>query len=490
MLDVPEAHRPRARYALRMLLYPMGLRPRWITAAEAGDTGIYYGSGARPGRGWVLVSFVRRTARYFDRQSPYDARPPYWFFEESAKVPVLFPRGSALRSRPPGEGPSTRWDLIASAFFWLARWPEWTGEPRDRHGRPRYEGSLQERWELGDCPAVDLYRTRLARLLRSAGIPVRWRDWDGDRWAFAPTHDVDYGRKWRPGILYREFVSQPTLPGEESEGRGRLARTTAAVRQLFGTDPYRRSLERMLEEEQVQSVGATYFLKGGAESRHDVAYSLDRGFVSDFIDRLREAGLEIGLHPGYYSGDHPERYRAESGRLAERIGTPVRLARHHYLRYHDPVSARIQRELGIVLDASLGWPDREGFRSGTTVPHLYFDRVANETLPLWQVPLTAMDSTFFGYRDLGPEEALDRTAALMRICRRFRGLFTGLWHETAYENGGRDGADHDDRGQTGGGADSRRLGWGAHFEGSLAEARNRGARRGGLSALLRSYLEE
>jgi hypothetical protein len=342
---------------------------------------------------------------------------------------------------------------------------------------------------------VELYRIRLARLLRSAGIPVRWRDWDGDRWAFAPTHDVDYGRKWRMGILYRELVSQPRLPGDRGEGRGRLARSAAAVRQLFGSDPYRRSLERMLEEEQSQGVGATYFFKSGAESRHDVTYALDRGFVSDFIDRLRDAGMEIGLHPGYYSGDHPERYRAEVDRLSERIGTPVRLARHHYLRYHDPVSARIQGELGIMLDASLGWPDREGFRSGTTVPHLYFDRVANETLALWQVPLTAMDSTFFGYRDLGPEEALDRTAALMRICRRFRGLFTGLWHETSYDGGGHDGdglgsGGRDDSGPDGGDRDSRRLGWGAHFEGSLEEARHRGARRGGLSALLRSYLQE
>ena len=274
--------------------------------------------------------------------------------------------------------------------------------------------------------------------------------------------------------------------------RGRLKRTSDAVRQLFGADPYRRSLERMFEEERRQDVGATYFLKAGAESLHDVAYSLDRGFVSDFIDRLRETGVEIGLHPGYYSGDHPERYRSEFDRLTERLSTPARLARHHYLRYHDPVSARIQRELGIVVDAGLGWADREGFRSGTTVPHLYFDPVANEPVPLWRVPLTAMDSTFFGYRDLGPEEALDRSVELMRICRRFRGLFTGLWHETAYDGEKRDGGGRDGTGHEKGGSHARslRVGWGAHFEGCLAEARDRGARRGGLSQLLRSYLEE
>lgn len=456
-IEAPDAYVPRARYALEMLLMPLGITPRWVSGSrlEAGDPGIYYGTGDPPTSSRTLVIELQSsTITYFRRGTSYPAAESSWIEVDGHRVPKLFPLN--------GRG----FDPIASAFFWLSGWQECTTRMRDRHGRFPYEASLQSEWNLNDQPSVDVYRRWLKQHLRSHEVMVEHRRWGKASWAVCPTHDIDYLRKWRPGIVYRELVEyllRNRLRQPLAERLDRMQRVITTARR--GSDPYRDSWERMQGEESRRNVGATYFLKTGAHSPYDVEDGFSRGYLRERAAELAEEGFEIGLHPSYHAATHGGYMARELKDLRELTGRSVRSVRQHYLRYVHPLTARIQTDLGFMIDSSMGFAAREGFRNGTCLPFRYYDILEDRVLPIWSFPLAVMDSTLFGYRELTHEGAFERTLQLLDTCREFGGVCVALWHNIIYDP-----------------VDGH--GYGNHFEAVLDEACRRGAFVGSLGAAL------
>ncbi len=422
-VEGPDAWLPKAAYALRMLLLPLGLAPRWVDrdTLRALGQGLYYGpEGNSWPKGVISVALHETTLAYFAGYQPYDARRVRWQHAGAGRWPVLFgsPDGAA--------------DPIASAFFWLSGWQEYVLRPRDVHGRVRYADSLQAMLGLATQPPVEATRMALAIQLAQHGLPLRVRRWRGHRWAFCPTFDIDYVRKWRPGMLYREFWGY-LLRGQLQQPISRRLRRAFKVLQswLGGQDPFRKALIGMME--QVQPLGsATFFLKTGATSAYDVPYEIDR-HLQNWLHRLEAAGMEVGLHPSYHAATHAKHLFREQERLAQRLQQPLVSVRTHYLRWITPTTPRLLAAAGFRIDSSLGWAEHEGFRHGTCLPFQLFDIEANAPLPLWEFPLAMMESTLFVRRGLSLPEALQVTDALLTNCRRYGGLCVALWHNTLWD---------------------------------------------------------
>ncbi len=408
-IDAPEAFVPKARYALRALLGPLGYAPRWVERSGLADGGLYYGPALDPLPGVVAIPLRADTPGYLASREPYDPADAGRIEWDGEAWPVLFPRAST-------EGAP---DVIASAFFWLSGWQEATVAMRDVHGRFPYHASLQAALGCIDQPLVDAYRLWLAEALAECGFEIRRQTWRGKPWAVAMTHDVDLLRKRRLGTVARAL----------SRRDGRRA---AALRQAaFAPDPRRRSLARMAEAERVRGAGATYFFKTAARGPWDVPYPHDSPYLRALVADL-EATFEIGLHPSYFAHDHPGHLKEELGRLAALTTVRPTSVRQHFLRF-DEATPRLQRAAGFDLDSTLGFSQREGFRRGTCFPFPLFDTRANRPLDLWELPLVVMDTTLFTHRGLGAEgagQAVDRCYA---ACRRVGGCCVALWHNTSYD---------------------------------------------------------
>jgi len=423
-IEGPDAWLPKAAYALRMLLLPLGLMPRWVDRATLRvlGQGVYYGpeSASWP-EGVVAIALHERTLTYFSRYQPYKPCQVRWRDTGAVRWPVLF--GS-----PNGEAD----DPIASTFFWLSGWQERVIQARDVHGRVRYADSLQAALGIATQPPVDATRLALAIQLVQHGLPVRPRRWQGHRWAFCPTFDIDYVRKWRLGILRREFFSYLLQNQLQKSLRERLGRATEVLQfWLGGHDPFREALNRIVDY--VQPLGsATFFLKTGATSAYDVPYRLNR-FLQNWLHRLEAAGMEVGLHPSYHAATHPTHLFQEQKRLSQWCRRSPVSVRTHYLRWIAPATPRLLAAAGFRIDSSLGWPDHEGFRYGTCMPFQLFDIEANAPLPIWEFPLAVMESTLFVRRRLTVFEALQATHALLTACQHYGGVCVALWHNTLWD---------------------------------------------------------
>ncbi len=467
-VDTAPDFAPRAKYALRTLLIPLGLAPRWVEPAALADAASADAPLLRYGQGTAALSHPRaielayapEAAVFLTGAAPFDASRAATCEIGGQRVPACF---ADEQGRP---------DLIASAFLWLGGWQERTSAQRDAHGRVPFADSLPAQFDAVRFPVADACREALAERLRAGGVPVSPRRWAGRAWAFCSTHDVDYGRKWRPGILYRESMHY-FVQNRRGESFGERCRRLGRVgRQMLAGDPFRRAMREIPREVASRGGTATFFVKAGGGHPRDTEYRLDSPFLKNWMEQVAERDFEVGLHPSYRAIDEPDRFARETKRLArvlERKGTPPPVSvRQHYLRFDPAATPRLQAANGFRIDSTLGFPEQEGFRRGTCQPFQLYDLEADRPLDVWEMPLAAMDSTLFGYRGLDADAAIQSTFDLMATCRRYGGVFVGLWHPVL-------------------GDEIDFPGWKRHFLATLDEARRREACMMGLAQALGNW---
>lgn len=449
-VNVPAEMAAKARYALEALLVPLGLEAEWSGAPR-----IVYGTESMRKEGTVHLPSSEDAIAYFSRCAPFDASPGEMRVDgEQWPIPFM-----ASGGRP---------DLVASTFLFLSGWHEAASDIRDEHGRIPFEATLPGVLGIPERPAVDAYREVLRGMLAAAGIEPAPRAWDGRAWALAPTHDIDYLKKWRAGILFREFLKYPIGNPLRVTMPRRLARLRDVAGQLVKGDPYRRALARMINEVENRGGAATYFIKAGAGDPHDVPYAVSGRFLQERLAELREREFEVALHPSYRAIDDRERLRRERDLLAGAASTNLTSVRQHYLRYDPLATPRLHAGLGFAIDSTLGFADRVGFRRGTCLPYRLYDLENDRSLHIWEMPLAIMESALFIRQELTTDEARARTESLMATCRRYGGICVALWHNTLWDE-----VDFP--------------GWGEHFTCTLDHAVQNGALIASLSGALRSW---
>lgn len=402
-----------------MLLLPLGVTPVFVPVERLRE-GLYYGPQPPETTAVRALPFDASAWARMEARAPVAPGEVGWLDWDGRRWPLPF-------HAPTGP------DVVASAFYWLSGWQEVACRERDAYGRVPYSASLQAQLGTIGLPAVDAAREWLGARLHDQGIRWGRRKWGDAAWALCPTHDIDYVRKWRPGVLYRELVRNPLFNDRREILRRRAGRLARGVRSIFGADPFTAGLDRLFEAVASRGGTATYFWKAGAHGPHDVSYRLGSTRLRRFFSQLHGASFEHGLHPGFHVVDHEGRLAEERRRLAEATGREVTSVRQHYLRYDPERTPRAQAAAGLSLDATLGYSEQEGFRRATCLPFQVYDLVDDRPLPLWEMPLSVMDATLAHYQGLDAQAAIPPTVAVLDTCRRFGGAAVVLWHNTLWD---------------------------------------------------------
>jgi hypothetical protein len=438
-LDVPPRFRPKAVYAIGEVLTSIGVTPVFAPSA---DVGFHLHYGDRTSDADFHLPASADAHRYFEKPRPGED-PEFRFGAlDRSDVPVPFMTN---------DGP----DVVASLFYWLSGWNEYTRPDRDEHGRPTWEGSVHQ--HVGDRPAghADHLREWLRRRLSEKGLVAGYEE---RPWHFCVTHDIDYLSRWTPGIALRtlrRWVLEPDF------------RRRFALRHIT-SDPVMEASFRMADETRRLGGRSTWFFKAAADDPRDFEYSLDSGRARNLLTVLSEAGFEIGVHPAYRSNREAARIRTEKQRVEQAADRVVTSSRQHYLRAELPTTFRALVQAGIRIDSTLGFPDKAGFRHATAHPFRVFDVERNEILPIVAVPLAFMDAGLFNREGLDVDQAVEVATWAMEEARRCGGVCVGLWHNVLWEEGDYPG-------------------WGEHFQRCLIAAHDRDANLSTLSEAAAAY---
>ena len=73
----------------------------------------------------------------------------------------------------------------------------------------------------------------------------------------------------------------------------------------------------------------------------------------------------------------------------------------------------------------------EGFRCGTCHPFHPYDLTNKKEMGILEIPLIVMDRTLMNYRNMKPEQAIDRMLEILNRCLEVEGIFSLLWHNSS-----------------------------------------------------------
>lgn len=380
---------PRARWVLETFAEALGATPVW----SDGAADVVYAPDA-PERGvWIPADPTAQA--FFEGDAPFPATAAH----RAAGLTLLFPP-----SHPEAAIPG---DLVASAFYLLARWDELHVPDRDRFDRLPLAASAFGRIAGLDLeePAVEGHIDALRRAL---GMPPP------AGWSVALTHDIDRIRRRTPKGL---------------AGIARRRGPAGLARALAGPDPWN-NIPDLLEAAWLRGARPTVFLIG--RNAHPLDGTPRRTYERErpaLAAAVRAAGGEVGLHASFGSSE-------DGGALAEELAAlrgeagPVDGVRFHYLRFRYHQTVRWLEAAGALYDSSLAFSEAPGFAAGIARPFRPYligeERPARLTL----LPLAVMDTTLHSHLGLDAAGARERALSVLDRVRACGGRAALLWHNT------------------------------------------------------------
>jgi len=260
------------------------------------------------------------------------------------------------------------------------------------------------------------------------------------------THDIDFIglRKHRCdhtmfGFLYRAVVGSVVNCLKGRAGVGRLVANWKAalslpfvhlgwVRDFWVPFPW------YLETE--KGLGATYYfipfkrragehVAAATPNRRASAY--DVSDIPDWIETLKKAGCELGVH-GIDAWHDAERGRAELDRVAGFVGESELGIRMHWL-LRDKETFRVLEKAGYTYDSTVGYNETPGYRAGTS--QVYRPPGVRSLLEL---PMHIQDGALFYSNRLNLSDAEAETICEQFIsnAKRLGGVLTLLWHDRSH----------------------------------------------------------
>jgi hypothetical protein len=318
-------------------------------------------------------------------------------------------------------------DMFAASFYLLSLYEEYGSTQLDVHHRFDHHHALLFRHQQLEVPLVDRWAYRLKAALEKTGGTAdvfRLRSYRA-----IDTYDIDHPFRYR----YKGFIKNG---GGWLRDVGRrdfvAAGQRVAVLLHRSEDPYMQALQWIRETQQKAQRPYYLFVLLGDEGRYG------RGIThcpTDYYRYLREWNDGcIGLHPSYRTSQATrpltEALVEEKQLLEEIVQRPVTVSRQHFLQMQVPDTFRALCQANICEDFTLAFAQAPGFRSGTAIPHDFYDLYRERQTGLLLRPTVMMDATLMVHLQLSPSRALEKIRMLIDACRQSGGDYVSLWHNS------------------------------------------------------------
>ncbi len=248
-----------------------------------------------------------------------------------------------------------RLDLVTFTFHVLSRLEEYTEQNRDEHDRFSYRQSLLYKYDLLDRPVLDelmmIYLEDLVQLNNDVCYTL-----DVDT-AF---QFLGKGRIKNVALNYRDLF---TFKFKNFKERWQV-RTGRRI------DPYQQNIYSFIEQEPEAQKEVFWLMS--SRSDYDRQVSLLYPKHQKLIIATNNQ-VPVSLHTSYNSYRDHYKIIEEREFLEKLIERPVTKNRFHYLRFRLPDSYRALQKANIKEDWTMGYPDHNGFRAGTTRTFYWYD---------------------------------------------------------------------------------------------------------------------
>ena len=412
-------------YALRQLAHraaiPHELLNSWKVEVKDDATVLTLGRDAR-------IRFRHAPATFWPElvNGNYHVVPAAWPYPPVSRLSALVPDFIVPFVDRPYAGPlfvrtgEDAWecpiDLLASMLLTLSRFEELQSDERDMHGRFLAAQSVALKHNFLHRPIVDEYGLALQQVIEL--LLPGWRPPER-KLRVKLSHDVD-----EVGIP----LDLTNSLGHTMKRHKPFATLRDLLGPAFGLRPsLLEAVFRIAELSKGHGLASALYWKNSPKSEWDSGYDLSMKDVHEVVSHLKNEGVELGVHPSYYTFDNLQRLGDEVEHICEVFDESRVGGRQHFLRWH-PRTWHDWEKCGLAYDSTVGFSDHIGFRAGTCVPYRPWSLELNREIDLLEIPLLAMDVTLAYYMHLAPEESVELLLQCAERCKIVGGVFTLLWH--------------------------------------------------------------
>lgn len=341
-------------------------------------------------------------------------------------IPFLFEKDSDKDIISYSNSKTTiNYDIVASAFYFLSGWNEYTSSSKDAFGRVKYEDNIIKELNISGIPVVNYYFDILSESIKTIlNRDVKKKIWGNNNFAVALTHDIDTCKScWLEGsfseLKKKHIFSIPKI----------------LLNKLFGKDNWYNFNEIIEIEKAYQASSSFYFLpqKEKVGKWKNADYNIRGKDIQKTIIDLKENGCEIGVHGSFGTHNNTTKFRTDIDRVNSK---PIIGNRFHFLMFDLEKSVTVLEDCTIKYDTTLGFAEQIGFRRATCYPFYLWNFERNCISSVIEIPLIVMDGSLADKKYMGAskEESLSKVIALIEEIGKFNGVFTLLWHNTYFSD--------------------------------------------------------
>ncbi len=313
-------------------------------------------------------------------------------------------------------------DVVASIFYVLTRYEEYTNKNKDEHGRFPFSESCLKKFNWIEHVKCDRWANQILHLV---GEKLPENDVK-----IIPTFDIDNTFAYQLKTGKQKYLS--ILKDVIRLNFNRLSERRKVLKNEV--DPYDTFA---IIKEVAQGFPATkLFWLVGERAEKDRNIPLSNKEHQALI-REMDVSVEVNLHPSYASNGERVAIQKEKKSLEEVLGRSIENSRQHFLRLQLPKTFQSLQKAGFSHEYSMGFAETVGFRCGTARPHSWFDLSKNEMTELTIHPFVYMDGTLNEYMQLSIEESKSKIQSLYKEVKEYGGDFVFLWHNETIGNYGK-----------------------------------------------------
>jgi hypothetical protein len=262
----------------------------------------------------------------------------------------------------------------------------------------------------------DVMIPHVSKFLNAHGFRPHYPE--NKKFAVCISHDIDY--------LYHGYTIRLTNLAE-----GLRQRNISTIGKSFSYLIRRKihgelQLQNLLNIHRDFGIRSSYYFLSLMRGEEDFNYEVAE--AGDQIKMVLQEKNEVGLHGGHRAFNDRGKIEQEKRQLEKIVGVSLTGYRNHALRFQTPDTWQNLKDNGFVYDTTFGYPDCAGFRNGMCFPFVPLDSDTGKHIDLVEVPLIAMDATFFNYMKTDANQTLDVCKFIIDQVKECGGVFTLLWH--------------------------------------------------------------
>jgi hypothetical protein len=341
------------------------------------------------------------------------------FENEKRKLQVRCFRHNGYTAFFETEG-DVHFDLFAAIFFLLSRYEEYLPHEKDRFGLFAHQNSVAYKEGFLHQPLINIWLQDLKKIIEGK-FNIRIPE---NKFSFLPTYDIDiaWSYKYRGYKLHIANIIRSLVKGDWSSTHARIK--TAKGKQHDPYDAYE-WMDRLHQKFNLNPI--YFFLVAETKGKYDKNTNINNLQFQQLI-KTTAAQYATGIHPSWYSGDHPVQLPKEKSWLESILKKEVTFSRQHYLRFRLPHTFQHLLNIGINEEYSMGYGSINGFRASIASSFYWYNLEKEKQTPLLIHPFCFMDANSFHEQKFSAKQALEELLQYYQSIKSIEGTMITIWH--------------------------------------------------------------